>query len=147
MKSFSLYLYENLEDSLILESNDLIFPKNNQHGKCKIYIGEHGKQRMKERNVSEREILDAILGGYKEISQAFKDGKIKACRDGKESRFIVIDARKDKSNPVNVSAFISRSFKPNKLEHPSIIVRTVFKGDDFSGSTRNKAEEHKIFLY
>ena len=159
MMNFVTYLQENLisakdfsddkllHEQLITESNELIFPKNNQHGKCRIYIGQHGKDRMQERHVSEKEVLDAILGGYKDISQAFKDGIISQSRDGKDSRFIVVDARKDKNNPVNVSAFIARSYKPNKLEHPSIIVRTVFKGDDFSGTTRNKKEEHKIFLY
>lgn len=136
----------------ISEGNEIIFPKNNQSGRCKIYIGQHGKDRMKERNVSEREILDAIFGAYKELSQKFKDGEIQQSRTGQDSRFVIIDARKNQRDPVSVSAFISKSYKPNKLEHPSIIIRTVYKGGDFSGATRHNdtrkgKEEVKIFLY
>lgn len=140
------------EQQMILEANEIIFPKNNKSGRCKIYIGQHGKDRMKERNVSEREILDAIFGAYKELSAKFKDGKISQSRDGKDSRFVIIDARKSSSDPVCVSAFIARSFKQDKLEHPNIIVRTVYKGGDFSGATRHRdtrkgKEEEQIFLY
>lgn len=140
------------EQQMILEANEIIFPKKNQSGRCKIYIGQHGKDRMKERNVSEKEILDAVFGAYKDLSNKFKDGVISQCRDGKESRFVIIDARKNSQDPVCVSAFIARSFKPNKLEHPSIIIRTVYKGGDFSGATRHRdtrkgKEEEQIFLY
>lgn len=134
-------------EELILEKNEIIYPKNDEHGKCKILIGDHGRQRMEERKVKEKEILDAILGGYKDISQAFADGKIKQVKDPKESSFIVVDARKDKSNPVNVSGFIARSYKNNKLVHPIIIVKTVFRGGDFSGTKADRKNEHKIFLY
>lgn len=142
----------DITESFISEGNEIIFPKNNQSGRCKIYIGQHGKDRMKERNVSEREVLDAIFGAYKELSQNFKDGEIQQSRTGQDSRFVIIDARKNQRDPVSVSAFISKSYKPNKLEHPSIIIRTVYKGGDFSGATRHNdtrkgKEEVKIFLY
>lgn len=141
-----------ITESFISEGNEIIFPKNNQSGRCKIYIGQHGKDRMKERNVSEREVLDAIFGAYKELSQKFKDGEIQQSRTGQDSRFVIIDARKNQRDPVSVSAFISKSYKANKLEHPSIIIRTVYKGGDFSGATRHNdtrkgKEEVKIFLY
>lgn len=141
-----------ITESFISEGNEIIFPKNNQSGRCKIYIGQHGKDRMKERNVSEREVIDAIFGAYKELSQKFKDGEIQQSRTGQDSRFVIIDARKNQRDPVSVSAFISKSYKPNKLEHPSIIIRTVYKGGDFSGATRHNdtrkgKEEVKIFLY
>ena len=145
-------IYDGEIEGLIEEGNEIMFPKNNQSGRCKIYIGQHGKDRMKERKVSEREILDAIFGAYKELSQKFKEGEIKQSRTGEESRFVIIDARKNQRDPVSVSAFISKSYKPNKLEHPSIIVRTVYKGGDFSGATRHSdsrkgKNEVKIFLY
>lgn len=147
-----LSLEEFICEQLILEKNEIIFPKNREHGRCRIYVGDHGRERMQERKVSEKEILDAIFGAYKDISQKFKDGEIVQSKTGKDSRFVVVDARKDKNNPVCVSAFIFKSFKNNKLEHPSIIVRTVYKGDDFSGATRHNdskkdKEEVKIFLY
>ena len=52
-------IYDGEIEGLIEEGNEIMFPKNNQSGRCKIYIGQHGKDRMKERKVSEREILDA----------------------------------------------------------------------------------------
>lgn len=134
-------------EQFILEKNEIIFPKDNKPGKCKILIGDHGRQRMEERKVTERQILDAILGGYKDISKAFEEGKLKEVKDPKESSFIVVDARKDKSDPINVSGFIARSYKKNKLVHPIIIVKTVFKGGDFSGTKADRKNEHKIFLY
>lgn len=136
-----------LLEQLILEKNEIIFPKDNKPGKCKILIGDHSRQRMEERKVTEGQILDAILGGYKDISKAFKEGKIKEVKDPKESSFIVVDARKDKSDPINVSGFIARSYKKTKLVHPIIIVKTVFKGGDFSGTKADRKNEHKIFLY
>ena len=146
--------YELLYDgeAPILEGNEIMFPKNGKSGRCKIYIGNHGKERMQERNVSEREVLDAIFGAYKELSQKFKEGELKQSRDGQDSRFVIIDARKDQKNPVSVAAFIARSFKNDQLVHPNIIIRTVFKGGDFSGATRHSnsrkgKEEVKIFLY
>lgn len=145
-------IYDGEVEGLVEEGNEIIFPKNNQSGRCRIYIGQHGKDRMKERNVTEKEILDAIFGAYKELSQKFKDGEIQQSRTGQDSRFVIIDARKNQRDPVSVSAFISKSYKTNKLEHPSIIVRTVYKGGDFSGATRHSdsrkgKEETKIFLY
>ena len=146
-----LSLEEFIFEQMILEKNEIIFPRNNEHGRCRIYVGDHARERMQERKVFEKDILDAIFGAYKELSQKFKDGEIQQSRTGEDSRFVIIDARKNRNNPVNVSAFISRSYKNNKLEHPSIIVRTVFKGEDFSGAMRGewktKGKEVKIFLY
>ena len=34
-----------------------------------------------------------------------------------------------------------------KFDRPSITVKTVFKGDDFSGSKASRENAHKIFLY
>lgn len=145
-------MYDGEIQDIIEESNEIIFPKRNQTGKCRIYIGQHGKDRMKERNVSEQEIFNAIFGAYKEISNKFKAGEIKQSRTGEDSRFVIIDARKNPHNPVSVSLFVSRSYKENKLEHPSFVIRTVYKGGDFSGATRHSnsrkgKEEVKIFLY
>lgn len=137
------------DGDVVLEKNDIMFPKNNQSGRCKIYIGKHGKERMEERKVSEREILDAIFGAYKELSQKFEKGEIKQTLDGESSTVIIIDARKNKTKPVSVALFIQKSYSNTKLKHPSIVVKTVYKGDDFAAATRGNQRkgEVKIFLY
>lgn len=142
-------LIEYISESLILERNEQMFPKKPEsQSKFSIWIGDHGKQRMEERHVSEKEIIDAFFDAFQQLNKKFKDREISVSRDGKDSRFIIVDARKDKTNPVNISAFIYRNSSKNKLYHPSFTVRTVFKGDSFSGTTRkDSAEEVKIFLY
>ena len=147
--------YKEFEQEMLLERNEKIFPsQQGKHEKLEIWAGEHCKQRQKERNVSDKEITNAIFGAFTDIRSAYREGKIKLSYNGEDSQFVITDARRDKHNPVVVVAFIykmlgaknKKDMNP-KFDRPSITVKTVFKGDDFSGSKASRENAHKIFLY
>ncbi len=147
--------YREFEHEMLLERNERIFPsQQGKHEKLEIWAGEHCKQRQKERNVSDKEITNAIFGAFTDIRSAYREGKIKLSYNGEDSQFVITDARRDKHNPVVVVAFIykmlgaknKKDMNP-KFDRPSITVKTVFKGDDFSGSKASRDNAHKIFLY
>ena len=147
--------YKGFEQEMLLERNERIFPsQKGKHEKLEIWAGEHCKLRQKERNVSDKEITDAIFGAFTDIRSAYREGKINLSYNGEDSQFVITDARRDKHNPVVVVAFIykmlgaknKKDMNP-KFDRPSITVKTVFKGDDFSGSKASRENAHKIFLY
>ena len=147
--------YKEFEQEMLLERNERIFPsQQGKHEKLEIWAGEHCKLRQKERNVSDKEITDAIFGAFTDIRSAYREGKIKLSYNGEDSQFVITDARRDKHNPVVVVAFIykmlgaknKKDMNP-KFDRPSITIKTVFKGDDFSGSKASRENAHKIFLY
>lgn len=147
--------YKEFEQQMLLERNEKIFPtQQGKHEKLEIWAGEHCKQRQRERNVSDKEILNAIFGAFKDIRSAYRNGDIKLSFNGEDSQFVITDARRDKRNPVVVVAFIykmlgaknKKDANPN-FDRPSITVKTVYKGDDFSGSKADREYAHKIFLY
>lgn len=144
-------LVESIMESLLLERNEKIWPTDNKRQKFSIWAGQHYQERKKERNVNDKEVIDAFWAAYNELNAKFKDGEIKATRTGEESRFIIVDARKDRANPLNISAFIYFAPKQTSLSGASFTVRTVYKGEDFSGTLRgthsSKGNEVKIFLY
>ena len=153
--SLDLDEYKEFEQEMLLERNERIFPsQHGKHEKLEIWAGEHCKLRQKERNVSDKEITDAIFGAFTDIRSAYREGKINLSYNGEDSQFVITDARRDKHNPVVVVAFIykmlgaknKKDMNP-KFDRPSITVKTVFKGDDFSGSKANRENAHKIFLY
>lgn len=147
--------YKEFEQQMLLEKNEKIFPtQQGKHEKLEIWAGEHCKQRQRERNVSDMEITNAIFGAFKDIRSAYRNGDIKLSFNGEDSQFVITDARRDKHNPVVVVAFIYKMLGAKnkkdpdpKFDRPSITVKTVYKGDDFSGSKADREHAHKIFLY
>lgn len=146
LKEFTIIL--SLDDS-INESNEQIFPKPGKYAKLKIDVGDHAYDRQKERKVSNKDIIDAIFGAYNDINKLYKEKTLKVSKSGQDSRFLIVDARRDKLKPINVVGFIFKNKNENKLSNPIFIIKTVFKGDDFAGAKRvsDDAEQHKIFLY
>lgn len=146
--------YKEFELEMLLERNERIFPQPGKHEKLEIWTGDHCKKRQKERKVSDKEIIDAIFGAFTDIRSAYREGKINLSYNGEDSQFVITDARKDKRNPVVVVAFVykmlgaknKKDMNP-KFDRPSITVKTVYKGGDFSGSKANRENAHKIFLY
>jgi hypothetical protein len=138
-----------LENMLIMESNTLRFPKKSEPSKFKLFTSEHCDQRMQERHVSEKELLDAVFGAYKDLNAKYKEKKLKQSYNGEDSRCVIVDARKNKNKPVCVVLFLRHSFSENKLYKPTFICKTVFKGEDFTGAThaRDTKGEFKIMLY
>ena len=99
--------YKEFEQQMLLERNEKIFPtQQGKHEKLEIWAGQHCKQRQHERNVSDKEMLYAIFGAFKDIRSAYRNGDIKLSFDGEDSQFVITDARRDKRNPVVVVAFI-----------------------------------------
>lgn len=144
-----------IEHQLIQESNIRLFPsKRGQHEKLEIWVGDHCKQRQQERNVTDRQILDAVFGAYKDIKNLYKEGKLKLSKNGNDYQFVITDARKHKNNPIVVVGFIYKmlgSKNPSdinsKFDRPLFTIKTVFHGDDFSGSKADRSNAQKIFLY
>lgn len=159
MKSFVEFLKESYMDyeliydgDIIIENNEVIFPKPGRRGKCRIYIGDHVRKRMEERDVSEEEILDGVFGAYKDMDKKFREGEIIQTYNADDCTVIITDARKNRINPVCLALFIKKSDKKHKLDNPKIIIKTVYKGGDFSGTMRKDGirkgrYETKIFLY
>lgn len=149
-------LFESiLEAQMILEMNTRLFPaKNGQREKMEIWVGDHCKKRQQERNVSDKQILDAVFGAFKDIRALYKTHKLGLSRDGNSSQFVITDARKDQNNPIVVVGYIYKMLgaknpmDPNgKFDRPSITIKTVYHGDDFSGSKADRSNAQKIFLY
>lgn len=147
----------------INEMTEEIFPNGKKSGKMIITVGTHARERGQQRNVSDREIIDAIFGAYNEIRSKYKTGEIftdkyaGAGKNGVGCKIIITDTRKSKTEPVCVVCFIqkmlglgedSTSNKNTKWTKPVFAVKTVFKGDDFSGSINSTNKNaKKIFLY
>lgn len=147
-------LLEHLYESLILEWNIKVFPEKGKFAKLSWWKGEHCEERQKERNVKDSEITDALFGAYNDIKELFKNNKLKVSKTGKDSNFIIVDARKQKENPICVVGFLRKNDHPNKLDKPSFTIMTVFKKNDenqknFSALMRNgsRNNEEIIWLY
>ena len=67
-------------------------------------------------------------------------------RVGKVGGVQYVDARIDRSSPINIAAFLYRN-NGNKLQYPAFTVKTVYKGADFSGNIYKHENIEKIFLY
>lgn len=157
MKKIEDFINESLNEFTILlqlddsinESNEQIFPKPGKYAKLKIDVGDHAYDRQKERKVTNNDIIDAIFGAYNDINKMYKEGILKVSKNGKDSRFLIVDSRKNQNEPINVVGFIFKNKHEKKLLNPIFIIKTVFKGDDFAGAKRvsDDAEQHKIFLY
>jgi hypothetical protein len=100
-----------LENMLIMESNTLRFPKKSEPSKFKLFTSEHCDQRMQERHVSEKELLDAVFGAYKDLNAKYKEKKLKQSYNGEDSRCVIVDARKNKNKPVCVVLFLRHSLQ------------------------------------
>lgn len=160
--------YTTIYDSDLLDEamqgNNQIFPASGQSAKMRIDIGNHTVEREDQRDVSNKDIINVMYGAYNEIKSKYKTGEIftdPQAGDGKNGegcKIVITDCRKDRNNPVVVVCFIShmagvdksaaKSKTNRKWGKPTFIVKTVFKGDDFSGS-KNSSNKNakKIFLY
>ena len=138
-----------LFDNDIFEYNEQMFPyKRSKREKFSIWYGEHGKEMMQKFNVSKFEIVNAFFAAWADLDAKFRKHEICVSKDGGvDNRFIIIDYRHDRNKPLCISAFIYWNYSPSRLDNPNFTVRTVFRGDDFSGIKRNLDDEIKIFLY
>ena len=146
-------LLECIEDSIfenmmILERNEKMFPSGRDRSKFEIWTEDHCRERQKERDVTDKEITSAFFGAWEELNKLFKEREIEVNKPGKEpTSFNIIDARKDRNKPVCIAAFIYSNRDDHKLYHPAFTVKTVYKGEDFSGATKSNYKAKKIFLY
>ena len=150
MLSLNQYITENLlvSANMICEKNHVIFPTKEKYGPFTIMVGDHVDQRESERHVTDKEIVNAIFGAKKDLEKMYADGKIKQSSKDFIDTFVIVDCRKSTNRPLSVVGFIAKSRKPNTLKHSLLIIKTVFKGADFSAATRQDSEkEHHIFLY
>lgn len=150
MLNLQQYITENLLVSaeLICEKNHVIFPTKEKYGPFTIMVGDHVDQRETERHVTDKEIVNAIFGARKELEKMYADGKIQQSSKDNIDTFVIVDARKSTNRPLSVVGFIAKSRKPKTLNHSLLIIKTVFKGADFSAATRSDSKnEHHIFLY
>ncbi len=141
-------LTDFIDESLILERNEKMFPKPGANAKMEIWTGDHCRDRQSERHVSNKEIVDAFFGAWSQLNKLYKEKKIIVSkRHGEDNHVIIIDARKDRSYPVNIAAYIFQNHGTTKLNYPKFIVKTVYAGPDFSGNIYDKENAEKIFLY
>lgn len=156
MKNLNCFLFESyIEYQLINESNIKVFPKRGKVAKFSWWKGNHAIERQKERNITDKEVTDAIFGAYNDIKKLFSEGKLVQSINGIDSLIIIIDSRKDRENPVCVCIYLRSNYGTKKLNSPSFILKTVFKKtesnqSDFSGLIRNGSKrngENIIYLY
>lgn len=147
MLDISEHCKQNIYIGNIFERNERIFPKPNKHAKFEVWTGDHCRLRQTERFVTDKEIIDAFYGAYSQIRKLFDENKIYVSKHyGKDTHFIIVDGRVDRSSPINIAAFLYRN-NGNKLQYPSFTVKTVYKGADFSGNIYKHENVEKIFLY
>lgn len=141
------FLCEQLDsEQLILERNEKVFPKSNERSKMEIWTGDHCRKRQEERHVSNQEIISTFFAAYAELNKKYKEHEFEADRDPKNSRdILIIDARKDKNNPLTVSCWLYRNNSKNKLQYPAFTVKTVYRG--VGGARKIDKNALKIFLY
>lgn len=123
-----LSLHQYIIEHLILEDNKKIFPRSGYKGDYKfiLMIGDHYFLRKQERHVGNQDkIINAIYYVLDDILYDFKHNKIKL----KDDSFIIVDYRKDANNPLCIVLMIKNFYK----DKPTFIVKTVYKGSDFSG--------------
>lgn len=141
------FLYEKLDsEQLILERNEKVFPKSGERSKMEIWTGDHCRQRQKEKHVSNQEIISTFFAAYDELNKKFKEHEYDAERDPKNTRdILLIDARKNRDNPLTVSCWLYRNNAKNKLQYPAFTVKTVYRG--VGGARKIDKNALKIFLY
>lgn len=151
MISLVNYIEECLlfENEMILEKNEKVYPdpkSENQRTKFEIWLGDHARDRQEQREVSNKEIVDAFYAAWPELNKAFKEGKFKPYKRGeKGTDIVIIDARKDRQTPLTIAAFLYRNRAENKLLFPAFTVKTVYR--DTGGAKQNREDRFKIFLY
>ena len=149
MKSLNEYLEDALfESQMILERNEKMYPypgSEDKRTKFEIWVGDHGRQRMEERKVSEKQIVDAFYTAWGELNKKFKDREFTADRNGQGNEIVIIDARKNREKPLTIAAFLYRNRASNKLLFPAFTVKTVYY--DTGGAAQNRKDRIKIFLY
>lgn len=139
-------LIDQLNEQLILERNEKIFPRKNERSKMEIWTGDHCRQRQEERGVTDNQIVSSLFAAYAELNAKFKEREFEADRDPKKSRdILVIDARKDKMNPLTVSCWLYRNNSSSRLQYPAFTVKTVYYGT--GGAMKSEEKALKVFLY
>lgn len=148
MRTITEYCKQNIYISNILERNEKIYPQIGKYGKFVLFAGDHCKKRQQERDVTDSEIIDAFKSAWSQLNKLYKEKTIKKSEDyGRDTHFIIIDARNNRAEPVNIAAFIYHIHSTNTLSGSSFIVKTVFKGENFKGTLRDDKDVEKIFLY
>lgn len=149
MKSLNEFLNDALfESQMILERNEKMYPypgSEDKRTKFEIWVGDHGRQRMEERKVTEKQIVDAFYAAWGELNKKFKDREFEADRNGQGNEIVIIDARKNREKPLTIAAFLYRNRASNKLLFPAFTVKTVYY--DTGGAVQNRKDRIKIFLY
>lgn len=141
------YINEALDtEQLILERNEKVFPSDGDRSKMEIWVGDHARQRQKERKVDTQAIISAFFAAYAELNKKYKEGEFKANRDPKLTRdILIIDTRKNRENPLTVSCWLYRNRNENKLQYPAFTVKTVYWGT--GGAKKSEEKAMKIFIY
>ncbi|MCH5167544.1 MAG: hypothetical protein J1F35_06575 [Erysipelotrichales bacterium] len=149
MRSLLEFLDDEIfESQMIFERNEKMYPypgSEDKRTKFEIWVGDHGRQRMNERKVSEKQIVDAFYAAWSQLNQKFKDREFEADRNGNGNEIVIIDARKNRQKPLTIAAFLYRNRANNKLLFPAFTVKTVYY--DTGGAAQNRKDRIKIFLY
>lgn len=142
-----MYIYESeLQQQMILERNEKMFPKPGQEAKFEIWVGDHCRQRQEERNITNKEIISAFFEAYPQLNKAFKEREFKADRDPKlAGEVIIIDTRYDKQKPLTIACWLYKNKSDNALRYSAWCVKTVYK--DSGGASQNRKDRFKVFLY
>lgn len=135
-----------IQEQLLLERNEKMFPRPGQKAKLEIWTGDHCRQRQEERNISDKEIISAFFAAYAELNKKFKEREFEANRDPQKTRdLLIIDARYDKQKPLTIACWLYANRSDNSLYRPAFTVKTVYR--DTGGAKQDRKDRLKIFLY
>lgn len=148
MKNITEYCKRYVYTGNIVERNERMFPPRGKFSKFTLWTGDHCRERQRQRGVTDGDIIDAFKGAWKQLNKLYREHRVRKSEDyGRDTHFIIIDARKDREQPVNIAAFVYDVHSDDTLSGASFTIKTVYRGATFTGTLHDDKNVEKIFLY